>query len=277
MASVAYSTNHYPESSIRSDEHSHGVTWSAISAGAFATAALGLILLALGAGLGLSAISPWSNAGLSSTGVGMAAVIWLIVAQVISSSVGGYLTGRLRVKWVAVHTHEIFFRDTAHGFLVWAVGLVISAVFFAALTAAMATGAARATSGSSGEGAAANGNTYFVDSLFRSNHPATDQNESAVRAEAGAILVHSLHESDLSAQDRTYLAQLVAARTGLTQADAEQRVDDTIASARQAVDNERRAVAHMLYWLFVALLIGAFCASFAATIGGRERDRVPVV
>ncbi len=277
MASVAYSANHYPETSVRSDEHSHGVTWSAISAGAFATAALSLILLALGAGMGLSAISPWANAGLSATGIGMAAIIWLIVAQIISSSVGGYLTGRLRVKWVAIHTHEVFFRDTAHGFLVWAVGLVISAVFFAALTAAMATGAARTAASTSNEGAASVGNAYFVDSLFRTDHPTADQNESAARAEAGVILVHSLRQSDLSAQDRTYLAQLVAARTGLTQADAEQRVTDTVAAARQAADNARKAVAHMLYWLFVALLIGAFCASFAATIGGRERDRVAVV
>jgi hypothetical protein len=277
MASVAYSTNHYPGTSVGSDEHSHGVIWSAISAGAFATAALSLILLALGAGMGLSAISPWSNAGLSSTGVGMAAIIWLVVTQIIASSIGGYLAGRLRVKWVAVHTHEVFFRDTAHGFLVWAVGLVISAVFFAALAAATATGAARTTAGSSGEGAVITGNTYFLDSLFRTDHPTTDQNESAVRAEAGAILVHSLRESDLSAQDRTYLAQLVAARTGLTETDAEQRVNDTVAAARQAADNARKAAAHMLYWLFVALLIGAFCASFSATIGGRERDRVPVI
>ena len=277
MASVAYSTDHFPEASVRSNEHSHGVVWSAISAGAFATAALSLILLALGAGMGLSAISPWSSAGLSSTGVGMAAIIWLIVTQVIASAVGGYLVGRLRVKWVAVHTHEVFFRDTAHGFLVWAVGLVISALFFAALAAAMATGAARTAGGSSSEGAATAGDSYFVDSLFRTDHPTTDQNALAVRAEASAILVHSIRESDLSSQDRTYLTQLVAARTGLTQADAEQRVNDTVAAARQAVDGARKAVAHMLYWLFVALLMGAFCASFAATIGGRERDRVPAI
>src|SRR6204780_2087718 len=184
MARVAYSTDHFPEASVRSNEHSHGVVWSAISAGAFATAALSLILLALGAGMGLSAISPWSSAGLSSTGVGMAAIIWLIVTQVIASAVGGYLVGRLRVKWVAVHTHEVFFRDTAHGFLVWAVGLVISAVFFAALTAAMATGAARNTPSYSTEGAAPSANGYFVDTLFRTDHPSTDQNDSAVRAEA---------------------------------------------------------------------------------------------
>src|SRR6202167_6543623 len=190
MASVAYSTNHYPETSVRTDEHSSGVTWPAITAGAFSTAALSLILLALGTGIGLSAISPWTNAGLSSSGVGMAAIIWLILVQIIASAIGGYLAGRLRVKWISVHTHEVFFRDTAHGFLVWAVGLVISAVFFAALAAAMATGAARTTGGSSSEGAATAGDSYFVDSLFRTDHPTTDQNALAVRAEASAILVH---------------------------------------------------------------------------------------
>src|ERR1700683_245746 len=236
MASVAYSTDHFPEASVRSNEHSHGVVWSAISAGAFATAALSLILLASGAGKGLSAIAPWSSAGLSSTGVGMAAIIWLIVTQVIASAVGGYLVGRLRVKWVAVHTHEVFFRDTAHGFLVWAVGLVISALFFAALAAAMATGAARTAGGSSSEGAATAGDSYFVDSLFRTDHPTTDQNALAVRAEASAILVHSIRESDLSSQDRTYLTQLVAARTGLTQADAAQRGNEPVAAARQTVE-----------------------------------------
>jgi hypothetical protein len=277
MASVAQLRNEYVETSMRTDEHSHGVTWSAIAAGAFATAALSLILLALGTGMGLSAISTWSGAGLSPAGVGAAAIVWLIVVQIIASAIGGYLTGRLRVKWVAVHTHEVFFRDTAHGFLVWAVGLVISAMFFAMLTAAMATSVVRNGSGNSGEGAAAAGNGYFVDSLFRADRPTTEPNDSLERAEAGAILVHALRQTDLSAQDKAYLAQLVAARTGLDQTAAEQRVSDTVAAAREDADNARKAVAHMLYWLFVALLIGAFCASFAATIGGRQRDHVPVV
>ena len=276
MASAARSTNYYPETSVRTDEHSSGVTWSAIIAGAFSTAALSLILLALGAGMGLSAISPWSNAGLSSSGVGMAAIVWLIVVQIIASGIGGYLAGRLRVKWVAVHTHEVFFRDTAHGFLTWAVGLVISAIFFASLAAAMATGATRSTAGNSTEGTVGAGNAYFVDSLFRADHPTADQSDAAIKTEAEVVLTHALRQSDLAAQDKTFLADLVAARTGLTQTEAEQRVSDTAAAARQAVDNARKALAHMLYWLFVALLIGAFCASFAATIGGSQRDQVPV-
>jgi hypothetical protein len=149
-------------------------------------------------------------------------------------------------------------------------------VFFASLAASMANGAARSASAASGEGAVMASNGYFVDSLFRTDNPATNWNDSSVRAEAGPILANALRHPDVPGQDRTYLAQLVAASTGLSQADAEKRVDDTVAAARQAADDARKSAAHMLYWLFVALLIGAFCASFAATIGGRQRDYVHV-
>jgi hypothetical protein len=271
MASVARSRIDYPEVSTRSDEHASGVSWAAVTAGAFATAALSLILIALGSGMGLSSISPWSNTGLSSSGVGKLAIVWLILVEIIASAIGGYLAGRLRTKWVGVHSHEVYFRDTAHGFLGWAVGLVITTVFFASLATSMANGTAR---NAAGEGVVQNANGYFVDSLFRTDHPSTDRVDPSVLAEANLILVNALRQSDMPAQDKTYLADLVAARTGLNQADAERRVSDTVAAARQAADDARKAVAHMLYWLFVALLIGAFCASYAATIGGRQRDYV---
>jgi len=93
------------------------VSWVAIIAGAFAIAAASLILLALGAGLGLASVSPWYNSGPSATTFGVWAAVWLIVVQWLSAALGGYLTGRLRTKWVGVHTNEVYFRDTAHGFL----------------------------------------------------------------------------------------------------------------------------------------------------------------
>jgi len=97
-----------------------GVSWAAVIAGAFVTAALSVILLALGTGLGLSSISPWSNVGASASAV-VGGIVWLIAMQIIASAMGGYLAGRLRTKWATIHTHEVYFRDTAHGFLVWAV------------------------------------------------------------------------------------------------------------------------------------------------------------
>ena len=254
-----------------------GVSWAAVIAGAFAAAALSLILLALGTGMGLSAVSPWSNAGVSASAVSKAAIVWLILVQILASAMGGYLAGRLRTKWVNIHTHEVYFRDTAHGFLVWAVGLVITAGFLASAATSMVGAATilptRAVNAPS-EGELLNSNDYFVDSLFRSADPTADRNDSVVRTEAGLIIANGIRAGNLPPSDQMYLTQLVAARTGLTQAEVERRVSDVFAKARQEVDKARKATAHSLYWTFVALLIGAFCASYAATIGGRQRDRV---
>src|SRR5207249_11049127 len=96
-----------------------GVSWGAIIAGGVAASALTLMLLVFGVGMGFATVSPWSNAGISSTTRSIGAGLYLIVVAMLSSTIGGYLTGRLRTKWVGVHTHEVYFRDTAHGFLAW--------------------------------------------------------------------------------------------------------------------------------------------------------------
>src|ERR1700726_771664 len=118
-----------------------GVSWGAIMAGGIATSALSLLLLALGAGLGFSSVSPWSNSGVASTTFNVGAGLYLIVMAMVASTIGGYLAGRLRTKWVGVHTHEVFFRDTAHGFLAWALAAVLSAAFLASAAGHLATGA----------------------------------------------------------------------------------------------------------------------------------------
>ena len=117
-----------------------GVSWAAIAAGAVATAALTLLLVSFGAGLGLSAISPWSDSGVSASTFKVGTGIYLIIIGVMSSAVGGYLAGRLRTKWVGVHTDEVFFRDTAHGFLAWAFATLISATALGPTTAYLANG-----------------------------------------------------------------------------------------------------------------------------------------
>src|SRR3954452_21247473 len=108
-----------------------GVSWAAVLAGAVASCALTLVLLALATGLGLSAVSPWGNAGVSATTFKIGTGLYFIVMAMMSSAIGGYLAGRLRTKWVGVHTDEVFFRDTAHGFLAWAAASVIGAVLLA--------------------------------------------------------------------------------------------------------------------------------------------------
>lgn len=247
------------------------ISWNAVIAGAFAGAALSLVLLVLGGGVGLSAVSPWSYRGASPTAVSAGAIVWLIVIQALASAMGGYLAGRLRTKWVSVHTHEVYFRDTAHGFLTWCVSLVITAAFLASAVASIAGSTTTAMAASTPEGSVGP-NAYFVDSLFRSDRP--QRVEASIRAEAGLIFARGIQNGDLTPADRSYLSQLVSATTGLNQAEAQRRVDASFEEARLAADKARRAAAHSLYWAFLALLIGAFCASYAATWGGRQRDHL---
>jgi hypothetical protein len=270
------------ETPARNEAHSSGVTWGAVTAGAFAVAALSLALLALGAGIGFSNVSPWANAGASAQAIGWTAIGWLVLMQLIASSAGGYLAGRLRTKWVNVHTHEVYFRDTAHGFLAWAVGLVMTAAFLTSAATAMIGGgsAGAVTASAAGPAQSRDGvgaDAYLVDTLLRTNAPGVEKDNTSARGEVGLIFANGLRQGDMPPADRTYLAQVVAARTGVSRADAERRVDDAYAQARLAADMARKSIAHSMYWTFLALLIGAFCASLAATIGGRERDRMSVL
>ena len=285
---VAESQLGFADTFDKSEAYSSGVSWAAVIAGAFVAAALSLILLALGTGIGLSSVSPWSNVGASASTISNAAILWLIIIQIIASAMGGYLAGRLRTKWATIHTDEVYFRDTAHGFLVWAVGLVITASFLASAATSMVGGAGqvRATSFSTAGGAETDlpavgqnldPNEYFIDTLFRSDHPGPDRSDAPVRAEAARIFAHALGQRNLSAADETYLAELVVAKTGLSRTDAGKRVSEVFVQIQRTVEIARKAVAHLSLWIFVALLIGAFCASYAATIGGRERDHVKLV
>lgn len=268
--------------------NSSGVSWAAVIAGAAVAAALSLILLTLGTGLGLSSVSPWSNAGASASTVRAAAIIWLIIMSIISSALGGYLAGRLRTKWPTIHTDEVYFRDTAHGFLVWAVSLVVTAAFLSSAAMSMLNGPGHPGmhAGPMPENAPES-HGYYLDMLLRSDHPEANNNGGPIRAEAGTVFAHELMRNESSSpgqanlgqsnSDQAYLAQLVAAGTGMSPADSQKRVSDVLDQARQDADAARKAAAHLSLWLFVALLCGAFFASYAATIGGRQRDHVKTI
>lgn len=333
------------------------VSWGAIFAGAAGAAALSLILLILGVGLGLSSVSPWSSKGISATTFGVSTVAWLTFTQLAASGMGGYLAGRLRSRWMRTHSDEVYFRDTAHGFLAWAVASLATAVMLgsaigsivsggaqagaavvsgAASTAAMAVpAAAAATDG----GDRVPGQGYFIDALFRKDNSAPTTMTAATPdatatapaatatapdtaasspaaaaptspitaapsqapahasapmdaaataqsgAEAARIFANGIVTGTLPPEDAKYLGQMVAERTGMSQADAEKRVTDTFArmqtkakeaetAARDAADKARKASATAALWIFVSLLIGAFVSSLMATFGGRQRDLV---
>lgn len=299
---------------------SSGISWGAIFAGAAGAASLSLILLLLGTGLGLSSVSPWTNQGASAATIGVATIVWLTFTQLAASGMGGYLAGRLRTKWAGVHTDEVYFRDTAHGFLAWSVATLLTAALLSsvvgsivgagaqagatvvggAASAATAAGAAGAGTAASRGGASQAGEAgtnpmnYFIDSLFRRDASATPATADASRAptpaapgandaEISRIFLNSIRTGALPPEDAKYAGQVVAQRTGLSQQDAEKRVNDTYAKAqaslkdaqtkaREASDAARKASAYASLWLVVSMLIGAFVASFAAIYGGRRRD-----
>ena len=261
-----------------------GVSWAAIAAGAVANAALTLMLVAFGSGLGLSAISPWSDTGVSAATFKTGTGIYLVVVAVMASAVGGYLAARLRTRLVGLHTNEVYFRDTAHGFLSWAFAVVLGASVLGAAIAHLANGAASGLASAAPQAASAvNPQQLFVDKLFRTENaapaaaaaaapgPATNANNS--RAEVMQLWTASIGAGqDLTPGDRSYLAHVVAARTGLSQADAEKRVDAVVTEAKAAADRARSGAAKLSFWVTAAMLFGAFAASLAAVEGGTLRD-----
>jgi hypothetical protein len=276
-----------PHSVITGNESSFpAVSWAAIFSGALIAIATALVFVSLAAGLGLTTISAWPNVGASATTFTIGTGIGLIVVQWISSGIGGYITGRLRTKWVGVHTYEVFFRDTAHGFLTWALATAVGTMFLASAASSVVGGgihAATTLAGGTAQGATqaatSSVSPYDVDNLFRSDKPDPTANTQNVAAQASRILANGIANGEVPAADRTYLAQLVSARAGLSQADAEKRVDDAIArvkaaevKARQAADAARKAAAEFAIFTALALVIGAFIASAAAAYGGTLRD-----
>ena len=241
--------------------HISAVSWGAIVAGAAAAAALSLILLILGTGLGLSSVSPWAHDGVSATTFGVGTILWLTLTQLLASGMGGYIAGRLRTRWVALHSDEVYFRDTVHGFLAWAVASLATAALLTSVigsivgsgvqagasavggVASTAAVAGAAAAGSNADKSAADSGPmgYFIDSLFRkpastdataTTTPAAPAAPTAAAspAEVTRIFVNSMRSGALPSDDVRYVGQLVAQRTGLSQQDAEKRVTDTYTS-----------------------------------------------
>jgi len=255
----------------------NGVSWGAIAAGAAAAAALSLILLILGVGLGLSSVSPWANDGVSAAAFGISTILWLTLTQLLASAMGGYLAGRLRTRWIGVHADEVYFRDTAHGFLAWAVSSLATAALLTSVIAsilgggvqagASVTGGVAGTASSAVGGAAAStrwtqdGNggpmAYFVDSLFRPEATATAITASDTEtsggfnttgrpsaedvAEVGRIFMHVSLSEPLPADDVRYVGQIVAQRTGLSQQAAQTRVTEVYAKVQARVRDAEAA------------------------------------
>jgi len=264
-------------------------SWPSIVAGAFVAAAATVILVALGSGIGFASISPWPDRGASVTTFAVTTAIWLIVTQWISAALGGYIAGRLRTRWMGTHPHEVFFRDTAHGLITWAVATILvvavgaSSFMSAAGTAGHVAGAGAAAIVAGSGSAAPNANgpisPYEIDRLFRTSNFGGAALLADARTETAHIAANAFANGSISAADRAYLIEQVSARTGASQSDAQARVDNFVAAVTEAqaklkteADSARKAAAEASIYLALSLLIGAFIASVAAALGGRIRD-----
>lgn len=262
------------------------VSWGAIFAGAAAAAALSFILMVLGFGFGLLSVSPWSGEGASAEAMGFGSIIWLIIIQLAAAGLGGYLAGRLRVKWPDVHADEVYFRDTAHGLVTWSVSTLAAVIFMGGTASAIMVGGAKVAGGVAETAAPAveevlEDQSYFANRLLRTEGNWDESADSDRLQEVSAILVRSLREGELEDSDRQYLVNMVRGRSNLNQNQAQQRVDEVLAGAEQRyedalemADDARQAAAWTAIWMFVALLAGAFFAALMATFGGRQRDSV---
>jgi hypothetical protein len=252
-------------------------SWPSIIAGALVAAAATLVLVALGSGIGFASISPWSHHGVSLTAFAVSTAIWLIVTQWFSAALGGYIAGRLRTRWIGTHTHEVFFRDTAHGLITWAAATILVAAVAAGSLMSAGGAAARAATVEPG---ATVGETYNIDKLFRSSSSATAGTPGDVRSETAHIVANAVASGGFPDGDRAYLVELVGARTGTPRSDAQARVDAFISSVNEAqgklkadAEAAKKAAAQASIYLALSMLIGAFIASVSAALGGRIRDQ----
>lgn len=276
MADVPVRNLALEHAAMTEEAQASAVSWPAIAAGGVASAALTLVLLAFGTGMGFAVVSPWPSSGVSATTFGIGAGLYLIVVAMMASSIGGYIAGRLRTNWVGVHGDEVYFRDTAHGLLAWALATVLGAAVLASTAASIIGTASSGVAQVAGMAAQNAGPADDVlDRLLRVDPaaPRPPQGTPVSRAELLRLLTPQVTgKTEMAAPDRQYVTQVIAARTGLSQADADKRLTEVVLQARTAADTARKAALVLALWLTASLLMGGLSAGLAATEGGRLRQ-----
>lgn len=262
------------ETSIQGTEHTTRegsyVDWTCALAGAAVATAISVVLYTFGSAVGLTLVSPWQGVGISMVTFAIIASLWAVLVQVSAFAAGGYLAGRMRRPWKDATASEVEFRDGTHGALVWAIGVVVGAW----LLASTVSGTTRAAVEVGARAApVSDPSATAVDALFRSSKLSPDARDADTRGEATRIILRGIGRAELTPGDRTYLASLVATRTGIPQAEAEQRVAQVIADARAAADRARKLGIVAAFLAAASLLAGCAAAWSAARLGGSHRDQ----
>jgi hypothetical protein len=251
------------------------IQWGPIIAGGLAAAALALVMHSFAAAIGLSVSSTaptWRDASLVQVAL---SGVYLILAAIIAYGAGGYVAGRMRSGLSGGTVDEIEFRDGVHGAATWALATLLTALIVFAGAQAL-TRLAAPSSGPAGPSTSVAGENliaYDLDRLFRGSR--SDGNIEYARAEAGRILLTASSRRGVLPEDRTDLVRIVSARTGLAQGEAERRVDDVIARARDNISRARKAAVILAFSTGAAALLGLAVAWFAAGEGGKHRDGTP--
>lgn len=291
----------------------HYVDWAPILAGTVIATAVAIIMFTFGTAIGLSMVSPYEGEGVSKSAYLAALGLWTMWVIASSFMAGGYVAGRMRRRTGDGTEHEVEVRDGAHGLTVWALGIVVASwLLTMGVTGLLgaATKAGAAAGGAAAATATDNDRTAFtIDSLFRaparggqvaaSNTTPTAGaptaataeamagntetaaapamamrgNANADRGEARRLLMYGMVKGELTADNKTALARIVANRTGMSQSEAEARVTQVVAEVKKAADTARKTGIVLGFLTAAALLIGGAAAAWSATLGGRHRDQ----
>ena len=287
--------------------------WGPVILGALGAAAMSIVLLAFGSALGLSVVSPYAYAGISAKGAAILAAVYLAIVMVASFAAGGYIAGRMRTPWRTTDEVEMHFRDGAHGFGVWSLGVLLGAALAASGVGAVVSAAGKATTAIAAAGTAGAASNpalgqlslrptdYAIDRLLAPAPTAapaaataptmaatpgaapaavpTPRSRADLEAPIARVFAAGLANPQLDARDRTYLARVVADQTGMSQADAEKRVDETYADlkaaeqkARDAAETARKTAIIAAFLAAATLAIGCAAACAGAGLGARHRD-----
>jgi hypothetical protein len=233
-------------------------------------AAVSFVLLSFGAALGLAVASPSSTWRDTSATLALLAGLWLLLASLASFGLGAYLAGRLRKTQIAIDVDEVEFRDGVHGLLAWSLAILIAALL------AIATGRAELGTANLASPTAATAEpllAFELDRLFRSDRaPIASGSDQEIRAQAARLLTSALGHSGISSDDRAYLVQIVSTRSGLSQPDAETRVNQALGQSKEAISRARRGAVLLGFMIASSLLLGLAIAWVAATVGGQHHD-----
>lgn len=278
------------------------ISWDAIFVGALASAALSLILVVLGSSFGLAVMSPWIGSGASAAAVGTAAIIWMTATQAIAAGLGGYLTGRLRRRWINTKADEAYFRDSVHGFMVWTIATLATAILLTSTLTSIIGKTAEITSNIGGavvdkaltETVKTSNIEYITEKLLRSQPVSagatTAQSNvgmeaapapAAVVVTVGGVLQESLSAGSISTEDLDYLVSVLIKTTGESKDQAKAKITAAFTKMQQSIntaridskryaDTARKTSAAAAIWLFFSLIVGAFVASLFAVVGGRS-------